>query len=195
MLRGLPTGRYPHVMPCKMNSFTGACPVRAVLCNPPAAQDLDVPDHVHNTEKKRNGVTRTTVAFGFPLAADGQAAVLPGMHAFAFLPVFPSGLSFMVQVGLPVHVGEKGCSAAVAANLFPLSPLYFSCSNLSVTHSVNLSSQSQSRVWTVPHQHRFIEAAAASITMCSYLPPHLAHLPGQCPPWAVHPAGRLCTHL
>ena len=72
-------------------------------------QDLDVPDHVHKTEKKRNGVTRTTIAFGFPLAADGQAAVLPGMHAFAFLPIFPSGLSFMVQVS---QIRLSLCTAA-----------------------------------------------------------------------------------
>lgn len=79
----------------RLSSFLNTRP-----CLPCQPQELGIkPGSPAGIEKKRQGVARTKVAVGLPLAADGSALLLPGVQVHAFLPVAPFGLRFLVQVG------------------------------------------------------------------------------------------------
>ena len=61
---------------------------RSDIAVPPEAQDKD----------KREGIVSTAVTVAFPLDSTGHALARADVMSFAFLPIAPSGLRFLVQV-------------------------------------------------------------------------------------------------
>jgi hypothetical protein len=60
------------------------------------SKQVPVPSSAHH--EKRAGISSTGIAAALPMNAAGAASLLEGVRSYAFLPVSPSGLRFLVQV-------------------------------------------------------------------------------------------------